>query len=65
MDVGSSISTREVNDGPEGRCGLGWDESGGDAPDSRGCSTDAGRLHVLLTRGKDEPLTTYLLLVVE
>ena len=42
MDVGSSISTREVNDGPEGRCGLGWDESGGDAPDSRGCSTDAG-----------------------
>ena len=42
MGVGSAISTGEVNDGPEVRCGLSWDESRGNSPGSRGCSTDAG-----------------------
>jgi len=54
--LGSGISTDEIIGGIGDECGLAEDETGGSAPDSKGCSDDAGEggSNILLTRSKKE-----------
>ena len=65
----SGISTDEIVGigGSGGTCCLASDESGGLPPDSEGFSRDSasgeGGSSVLLTRDRENPLITYLIVV--
>ena len=56
VGFGSGISTDGIIGGAMDECGLVEDETGGSAPDSEGCSDDAGEggSNISLTRGKEE-----------
>ena len=55
----------EVSGGAGGGCSGIWDESCGGTTGSRGCSSDAGEgdYHVSLTRGREDSLTTNLIII--
>ena len=61
----SCISTDGILGGPGEECGLAGDDPGAGATDSRGFSRDSGEggSNVLLTRGKKDLITTYLIVI--
>ena len=65
VGFGSGISTDGIIGGPEEERGLAEDESGGGGPDSGGFSRNSGEggSNVLLTRGKRDLITSYLVVV--
>ena len=64
VGFGSGMPTGGTS-GPGEGCGLAGDEPGGGAPDSREISHDSGEggSNMLLTRGKRDPVATYLIVV--
>ena len=65
VGFGPGTSTEGIIGGPGEECGSAGDESDGGVPDSRGISRDSGEggSNVLLTRGKKDFISTYLIVV--
>ena len=65
VGFGSGILTDGTTSGPGEECGLARDGPGGDASDSRGlsCNSGEGGSSELLTRGRNDLIATYLIVV--